>query len=140
MEETDRQPAQEDVGTVVQVRGKQVRVELTRGAGCKSCSMRGMCFGRNTPAVFDLETELELQEGDRVQLEIAPGTRILSSLLVFGMPMLFLFGGFLIASRWLGELPSIGIAFAATLLSFIIMKFIDRRLGNRIQVSIGRKV
>ena len=140
MEENKQESSLEDVGTVVAANGNKVRVELVRGSGCKSCTMRGMCFGRNTPAVFDLESDLDLVPGDRVQLEISPSTRVLSSLLVFGLPMLCLFASFLIASRWLAELPAIGIAFGATALSFLLMKQIDKRFGNRLQVRIGRKI
>lgn len=131
---------QEDVGTVISVQGTRVRVELVRSGGCKSCSMRGMCFGRNTPAVFDLSTDLHLQEGDRVSLEISPGARVLSAVLVFGLPLVFLFAGFLISSLYLAELPSILIAFAATVLSFILIRLIDKRIGGKLQVNIGRKL
>lgn len=140
MEEIQKETSGEDIGTVVSVRGTQIKVELVRGSGCKSCSMRGMCFGRNTPAVFDVESDLELHPGDKVQLDIAPSTRVLSSLMVFGLPMLCLFAGYMISSKWLVELPSIGIAFGATALSFIIMRQIDKRFGNRLQVRIGRKI
>ncbi len=140
MEELRQETPQEDVGRVVAVRGKRVKVEVERGEGCKSCSLRGMCFGRNTPAIFDLENDLDLNPGDRVQLEIAPSTRVLTSLLVFGLPLLCLFGGYLIGNLWLAELPSIGIAFAATALSFFIMRQIDKRFGNRMQVRIRSKI
>lgn len=140
MTEEQQTVPQEDIGTVVSVRGKLVKVELVRGSGCKSCSLRGMCFGRNTPAVFELESDLELVPGDRVQLMIAPSTRVLTSLMVFGLPLLCLFAGYLIGSLWLAELPSIGIAFAATALSFFIMRKIDKKFGNRLQVRIGRKI
>ncbi len=131
---------QQDVGTVVYVKGRNVSVEVVRGGGCKSCSMRGMCFGNNTPAVFDLVTDMELKEGDRVALEISPGIRVLSSLLVFAVPLAFLFGGFLLANVWLQELPSIGIAFAITALSFLLIRLIDKKLGGQLQVRIERKL
>ncbi|MDD4223680.1 MAG: SoxR reducing system RseC family protein [Candidatus Cloacimonetes bacterium] len=140
MTEEQQTVPQEDIGTVVSVRGKLVKVELARGSGCKSCSLRGMCFGRNTPAVFELESDLNLVPGDRVQLMIAPSTRVLTSLMVFGLPLLCLFAGYLIGSLWLAELPSVGIAFAATALSFFIMRKIDKKFGNRLQVRIGRKI
>lgn len=140
MTEEQQTVPQEDIGTVVSVRGKLVKVELVRGSGCKSCSLRGMCFGRNTPAVFELESDLNLVPGDRVQLMIAPSTRVLTSLMVFGLPLLCLFAGYLIGSLWLAELPSVGIAFAATALSFFIMRKIDKKFGNRLQVRIGRKI
>lgn len=140
MTEEQQTVPQEDIGTVVSVRGKLVKVELVRGSGCKSCSLRGMCFGRNTPAVFELESDLELVPGNRVLLMIAPSTRVLTSLMVFGLPLLCLFAGYLVGSLWLTELPSVGIAFAATALSFFIMRQIDKKFGNRLQVRIERKI
>ncbi len=142
MEEINKgsEAQQTDVGTVVSVESGRVRVEVVRGGGCKTCSMRGMCFGRNIPAVFDLESDLDLQVGDRVELDIAPSTRVLSALLVFALPLACLFAGFIVARQWLNELPAIGIAFAATALSFIIIKGIDRSIGEKLQVRIGRKL
>ena len=132
--------AQEDVGTVVAVNSGRVKVELVRGGGCKSSSMQGICFGRNTPAVFDLESDLDLNPGDRVELEIAASTRVLTSLLVFGLTMLCLFTRFLVASHWLAALPAIAVAFGVKALSFLIMRQIDKRYGNRMQVRIRRKI
>lgn len=137
---SEHEVQQQDAGTVVAIDGKKVRVEVVRTGGCKSCSMRGMCFGRNTPAVFDLTSELDLHIGDQVELEISPGSRVLSSLLVFGLPMVFLFGGFIVSSFWLQELPAIGLAFAATLLSFLLIRYIDHCIGGKLQVRIGRKI
>jgi positive regulator of sigma E activity len=131
---------QTDIGVVTAVAGKKVRVEIQRGGGCKSCSLRGMCFAQSTPAVFELESEFELREGDRVELEIAPGDRVLSAILVFVVPLVFLFGGFMLAGLFLREIFAIGVAFAAMALSFIIIRCIDRRLGKRLQVTIGRKL
>ncbi len=127
----------EDTGIVVAVVDGVYRVELERGGGCKSCTMRGMCFAKSTPAVFELKSDLALKVGDRVQLVVAPGDRILSSLLIFLMPVVFLFAGFLIASSFLAELPSIGVAFGAMGSSFLILRLIDRRIGDKLKVQIG---
>lgn len=130
----------QDIGTVVAVRGRYVRVEVQRGESCSSCSLKHMCFGLNTPTVFDLETDLELAEGDRVQIDISPGTRVLSAILVFAVPLAFLFGGFMISSMWLDELPSIGIAFASMALGFFIIRLVDRKIGGHLNVRIGSKL
>ncbi len=130
----------EDVGTVVAVSGGKVEVELVRGGGCQHCSARGMCFAKNTPAVFHLTTDLDLKIGDRVQLDIAPGSRVLSAVLIFAVPLIFLFLGYIVANRYLVELPSIGVAFAATALSFILIRALDKKIGGKLQVGIGRKI
>lgn len=131
---------QEDVGTVVRMNGRIATVELKRSGGCKGCSMRGMCFSKNTDSVFELETDLALEPGDKVQIEISARTRIMSSVLIFLVPVFFLFAAFILASRWLTELPSILISFGAMALSFLIIRLIDRRIGQYLDIRIGDKV
>jgi sigma-E factor negative regulatory protein RseC len=130
----------EDSGIVTAVNGKQVTVEIERGGGCKSCSMRGFCISKNTPSEFELTSELLLKTGDRVQLEISPGGRALASLLVFGVPLAFLFAGFLIASLWLNELISIFFGFGAMAIGFLLVRLIDRKCSNRLNIRIARKL
>lgn len=136
----DEHQQQTDVGTVVAVNGERVSVEVQRSAGCGSCAMRGLCFGRNTPARFEIESELELHLGDKVELDIAPGGRVLSALAVFGLPLVFLFAAYFLAAIWLEEPATIGVAFAATVLSFLIIRLIDRGLGGRLRVRIARRL
>jgi positive regulator of sigma E activity len=131
---------QTDVGTVVEVNGNRVRVEVKRSGGCNHCAMRGLCFGNNTPAVFDLRSDLELTVGDTVELDIAPGSRVFSALVVFGIPMLMMFAGFIVAQLWLTELGAIGVAFAATAIGFLLIRLIDRKTGDKLQVRIGRRL
>ena len=130
----------EDIGKVVAVNGSKIKIEIERGGGCKSCAMRGMCFAKNSPAVFELESDLALAEGDKVSLEIAPATRILGSITIFLVPVIFLFLGFIIASQWLGELASIGVSFASMAASFLIVRWVDRRFGKQLDIRIGEKL
>ncbi|MCD8479904.1 MAG: SoxR reducing system RseC family protein [Candidatus Cloacimonetes bacterium] len=129
-----------DTGIVTQIEGSKVSVEVQRGGGCKSCAMRGFCFSKSTPAVFQLETDLHLQVGDRVELEISAQGRVMASMLIFGLPVFSLFVGFLIANIWLKELASIFLAFTAMALSFFILRFCDQNLSNKIKVEIARKI
>lgn len=129
-----------DSGIVTAVSGNQISVEVQRGGGCKSCAMRGMCLSQSTPAVFHLSSEIPLEVGDKVQLEFSPNGRVLASLLIFGLPVAFLFIGFIIASLWFTELISIILAFMAMALSFLLLRFCDRNLGSKISVEIARKL
>ncbi len=131
---------QQDVGIVTAVNGSTVSVEIQRGGGCKSCALRGMCFSKSTPSVFHLQSELPLAVGDQVELYVAEGGRIVASLLIFGLPVFFLFLGFILASRWFSELISILFAFAFMALSFLLLRFCDRSLGSKIKVEIARKI
>jgi positive regulator of sigma E activity len=130
----------EDSGLVTEISGRNITVELVRGGGCKSCSMQGLCFKKSTPAEFRLVSDLPLEVGDRVQLDISPGGRTLASLLIFGLPLLFLFCGFLLASLWLTEIASVGVGFIAMGLAFLIVRKLDPKLGKRLQISILRKL
>ncbi|HRY83909.1 MAG TPA: SoxR reducing system RseC family protein [Candidatus Cloacimonadota bacterium] len=131
---------QEDVGTVVRMEGRMATVELKRSGGCKSCSMRGICFSKNTDSVFELPTDLALEPGDKVRIEISARTRIMSSVLIFLVPIFFLFAAFILASHWLQELPAILISFGAMALSFLLVRVVDRRIGQSLDIRIGDKL
>jgi sigma-E factor negative regulatory protein RseC len=130
----------QDSGLVTEVSDGVVTVELQRGGGCTSCAMRGFCFSKNTPSVFKLKTDLALQAGDKVELEVSASGRVLVSTLIFIVPVLFLIMGFLLANIWITELGSIMFAFAAMALSFFIIRLCDRRWGNRLKIEIARKL
>ncbi len=129
--------ATEDVGKVIQVSGSHAKVEIQRGGGCGSCAMRGFCFKKGEPAVFDVQTELPLKVGDLVSLDIAPSMRVLSALLVFGLPLAMLFIAFIVARLYLTELISVLIAFGAMALSFIVIGCLDRKHGRNMKINVG---
>ena len=98
------------------------------------------CFKESEPTKFEIITDLPLQVNDRVQLDISPVGRTLVSLLVFGVPIIFLFLGFIIASLWFIEFVSILIGFVAMGLSFRIVRLIDKKYGKRLKISVARKL
>ena len=130
----------QDIGVVTGLNGAIVTVEIQRGGGCQSCVMRGFCFSKNTPAKFILTSTMPLQIGDKVALDISPSGRVLASLLIFGVPLLFLFAGYILASTWMSELSSIFVAFAATALSFVLIRMCDARWGKKLKIEIARKL
>lgn len=131
----DRQDA--DLGKVIAVEGSAYRVELIRSEACGACSLKGLCFKKDEPTVFELESELSFQVGDIVRLEIAPAGRVASALIIFGLPLLLLFVVFLLVRPYFSEIVSILISFAATAFSFVIIGWVDKRYGNRLKVEIG---
>ncbi len=130
----------QDKGLVTAFADGIATVELVRGEGCQSCGLHGICFSKNTPAVFQIQTDLHLQAGDEVELWISSEGRVLASLLIFGVPVLFLILGFLLASQFLAELPSIILAFLAMALSFFIVRCFDKRWDQRFKIEIERKL
>lgn len=130
----------QDSGLVTEISNGVATVELQRGGGCGSCSMKGFCFSKNTPSVFNLQTDLALQAGDKVELEVSASGRVLASVLIFIVPVLFMIFGFLLANVWFSELASIMFAFTAMALSFLIIRQCDKRWGNRLKIEIARKL
>ncbi|MEN6445481.1 MAG: SoxR reducing system RseC family protein [Candidatus Cloacimonas sp.] len=130
----------EDSGIVTKVEGNCVTVEIERGKNCQGCKMQGLCFTQSEPTKYELVTDLPLQVNDRVQLNISPLGRTLVSLLIFGVPILFLFAGYLIASLWFIEIVAALIGFAGMALSFLLIRFIDNKYGTHLKISIARKL
>lgn len=126
-----------DLGRVIAVNGSYIKVELIRGDGCTSCSMRGFCFKKDEPAIFELQSDLPLKKDDIVSLEISPAARVGSALLIFGLPLVLLFVSFILAKPYFSEIISIGIGFAAMALSFFIIAWVDKRFGNKLKIEIG---
>ncbi|HPV14888.1 MAG TPA: SoxR reducing system RseC family protein [Candidatus Cloacimonadota bacterium] len=126
-----------DLGKVIAVSGSTYQVELIRGEACGACSLKGLCFKKDEPTVFELESELDFKVGDVVSLEIAPAARVASALLIFGLPLLLLLVVFLLVRPHFSEIVSIGISFAAMAFSLVIIRWVDKRYGNRLKVEIG---
>lgn len=126
----------EDYGTITQVIPGKVKLELIRGAGCKSCSLHGFCFSKNTPAEFWVDTDLSFELGQRVELEISAKGRVLASLAIFIMPLVLLFVAFLIASLFFIELVSAIIGFAAFAGGFVALKYLNDIYGKALQIHI----
>ncbi len=130
----------QDKGIVRTFQNGIATVELERGGGCSGCAMRGFCFSKSSPAVFHLATDLNLEPGDEVELAISAEGKILASFLIFVLPILFLIIGFLIANLYFTELVSIIFAFGAMALSFLVVRYCDRKLGHKFKVEIVRKL
>jgi positive regulator of sigma E activity len=102
--------------------------------------MRGLCFRKNTPAIFEIESDLDLREGDLVSLEIAAVLRVTSALLIFAVPLVFLFAGYLVAVRFFVEPVAILGSLASAAASFLLVRSLDRRIGPNMNIRIGKKL
>lgn len=129
----------EDSGIVKEVRNNSVVVEIERGGGCKSCSMHGFCM-KNVTSEIQIQTDLPLEPGDKVQLDISAVGRVWASLLIFGLPLAMLFMGFLVANIWLSELISILLGFACMGLGFVIIRCLDTGAAKKLNIRIARKI
>lgn len=129
----------EDIGLVIKVNGSEIVVEINKGGGCKSCSMHGLCGTNNKPVILTFKTAESFKEGDRVYVSVAGSTRILSALLVFILPLICLFGFFLLGRMFTNEPMSVLIGFIGLVFGFIIIRFIDKKIGKHINFQLGGK-
>jgi positive regulator of sigma E activity len=131
--------ATEDVGVVTATEGKSITVEITKGGGCKSCSMKGLCGTNVSTVVLKFDTEETYNLGDKVRVSVSSGIRVLSSLLVFGLPLLALFGFFLIGRSFTSEPVAVLIGFVGLLLAFGFIRLLDKRIAGKIQFHLEGK-
>jgi len=129
----------EDSGIVKEVLDNAVLIEIERGSGCKSCSMHGFCM-KNVTSEFVVETDMPLEAGDKVLLDISAVGRVWASLLIFGLPLAFLFIGFIVANYWLSELLSILAGFTAMGLGFVMVRCLDSGFARKLNIRIARKI
>jgi positive regulator of sigma E activity len=131
--------ASEDIGLVTAVNGNKITVEIAKGGGCEHCVMRGMCGTNATNLILHFETDGSYEVGDKVKVCVSSGIRIMSSLIVFGLPLLALFVFFLIARRYTNEPIAVLIGFGGLLLAFLAIRLLDKKIAKRIDFQLGGK-
>ncbi|HOV16481.1 MAG TPA: SoxR reducing system RseC family protein [Candidatus Cloacimonadota bacterium] len=129
----------EDIGVVTAVQDNRITVEIAKGGGCKSCSMYSFCGGNESKLTVNFNTDGGYRIGDKVKVDISAGIRVLSSLIIFGLPLVALFAFFLIARQFTSEPYAILIGFGGLLLSFLIVKILDKKMAKRINYRLGGK-
>ena len=130
-----------ETGKVLSTKNDRAEVEVAAHGECEKCSAHGLCNWTGT----SLRKVLAVNRagagaGDVVELEVVEGTGAKSNLLVFGIPVLFMFAGVLIGGLlirkdvWSGILAGVGLV-----LGFGIVKIIDiavNRSGKSLPVIV----
>lgn len=132
----------EELAEVIEVMQGEVIVSMQRKGGCKSCSMSALCMGGASKKEFSVKTDMELVKGDIVKLNISPSSRMLSSLIVFILPIVFLILGYFIIKLVLKMQEDFAVfgSLLTMLLSIFVLKYADKKLSNKISVEIIEKI
>ncbi|HEY8443300.1 MAG TPA: SoxR reducing system RseC family protein [Clostridia bacterium] len=118
-----------ELGKVTAVMDDQVQVQFKRTSACDKC---GLCSGAGGNVTLTLKNDLNAKEGDIVEVEISHKAVTLSYLIVFGIPILTLLLGVIIASAAsFSELYSIVTAAAALLVGFLIVFVLDKVFAQK---------
>ncbi len=119
----------EEVGRVVEIKGHLAKVVIPTKEACKKC---GACLitALGKEAVAEAENLARAKVGDMVKLEIREKTALFAALILYGVPLLFFFGGYFLG-LYLGKLfqisgegPAIFSAFLLLILSLLPINFL----------------
>ncbi|MCF7793272.1 MAG: SoxR reducing system RseC family protein [Candidatus Cloacimonetes bacterium] len=132
----------EDAAVVIEVHDDFILVQMMKSGSCDSCGMSGLCHGKDRTVTHKIFTDKKYEVGDLLKVEVAPGLKIATSMLVFLVPILTMILFFAIASFGLHLSEPIAIlsAFIGLILSGIVIYRIDRKFGKKIKFEIKEKV
>ena len=125
-----------DTGIVVNIQDDFAFVEVEKGEICNTCKLRYLCpqaGGVDEITTFKIKNILNAKKGDKISFVIEPKIRILSSFLVYVIPITLLISSYCISKHCLhlSENLSILIAILSVVLCFFILKFIDRIFSKK---------
>ncbi len=119
---------QED-GIIIKIDGQDALVEVNP-EGCKTCTAKAFCSG-GEKRIVKAENKIRAKLGDKVTLNIPRRGFYLSLSLIFIIPIVLLFGGFIIFYRLLGEGIAGLIGIILLIVWFIALKWIEKIQKDR---------
>jgi len=131
----------EDIAVVKSISGRIATVEIIPSGSCDNCAIHGVCGGINKKTQHKIETDIHLNIGDKVLLEISPSTKVISSLVLFLMPIVIMLL-FYIVPKLSGatEDQAIMSSICSLILSALLIKLLDKVLAKKLAVDIIRKL
>ncbi|MCD4818249.1 MAG: SoxR reducing system RseC family protein [Candidatus Cloacimonetes bacterium] len=132
----------EDLAVVIEVQNNFIIAEMKKSESCKSCSMSGMCMGTKKSVTHKIQTKNRYEIGDVIEVSISAGYRIFSSFLIFVFPIIMMIIFYLISRSvfHFSENISILMSFSGLLFSGVMIYFVDKKLGKKLNVNIVGKV
>lgn len=132
----------EDIAVVKKIENDYVYVEVERTGSCEGCAVSGICNSNDKLILHKIKTDLQLKINDRVQVDIAPSLRVLSSFIVFIFPILTMLAFYLLSKFVFsfGEDASIIISLFGLLLSGLVIYLVDKKFENKLSFKILNKV
>jgi len=118
-------------GTVVSVAGSRARVLAGLSSACGGCGGRSQCISaKQTDREITVLNDYGAAVGDRVVFEADAGKVVLSSVLLWVLPIFAMIAGYLAGQRFGGGFIPVAAAFLFLGLSFFLLQAVDRAVSG----------
>lgn len=122
----------EDIGVVKSISGKEIEVEIDSNNACGKCANRSACIPDEDGSKRTLlaRSDIEVNPGDSVQINIEAGNVMFSAFLIFIFPLICLGFGYIIGIRYSLSWAIYG-SFIGLGSGFLLVWLIDLKIGNK---------
>lgn len=125
----------EEIGVVKETQGARAVVQVQRHSACEGCAAGSMCKTAGEIAEIEALNLAQARTGDTVKVSLKPYTYLKGTLLMFGLPSLFLIGGAILGKEYVSrffanadpDIVSAVTGFGFFALSFATVRVLSRR-------------
>jgi len=125
---------------VISVNEKECLVEITKAAACGSCALRESCSVETKKIILKVpRREMEIHEGELVELRIPKSRAIKAAFVIYGVPMIT-FIGLLSLGKLLNfsDTSALLLAAGGLVADFVLIHFYDKKRGKDFSPKIAR--
>ncbi|MBO5285722.1 MAG: SoxR reducing system RseC family protein [Clostridia bacterium] len=118
-----------ETGIVTKLNKNTVSVKVNCTSDCSKC---GMCSSKNRDTSKDFVAKIDgfdVKVGDNVTIETQKDLRLISYLLIFGIPLILVVLSIVIGTIYLNELWTVFIAVVSVALWYALLSLIDKRIS-----------
>jgi positive regulator of sigma E activity len=118
-----------ETGTVIKLNGNRAFVKVNCTSDCSKCGMCGTKNKGTSKEFVAQKGDFDVKVGDIVSIENNKDLRLLSYLLIFGVPLLLVILSIVLGTIYLDELYTVFIAVVSVAVWYGILSFIDKRIS-----------
>ena len=129
----------EEVGVVTKTDGVTATVVVKKKGACDGCSIKGTCEPTEKGMEIEALNTVNAQPGQTVKVSIGAYTYLKSSMLAYGMPLVFFIAGAILGKNigvkyltgYNSDLIAALTGFAALIISIFLIKLISMRAATK---------
>jgi len=129
----------EEVGVVTKTEGVTATVVVQKKGACDGCAAKGTCEPTDNGMEIEVLNTVNAQPGQTVRVSIGAYTYLKSSMLAYGMPLVFFIAGAIFGKNigvkhlagYNSDLIAAFTGFAALIISLLLIKLISGRAATK---------